>query len=129
MTGGFQPVDFCAASRQSAERMSKSEARDAELVAAYRAELTQLLEGFAANLRRLRPGSQGELAEAANLHRTEVGDLEGAKSNPNLHTLLILADALDLTLDELVEGLFVPQQRKPSAKAFRAARAMSQPAR
>jgi hypothetical protein len=44
-------------------------------------------------------------------------------------TLLILADALDLTLDELVEGLFVPQQRKPSAKAFRAARAMSQPAR
>ncbi len=109
--------------------MSKSEAQELAQVAAYQAEMQQLREAFAANLRRLRPGSQSELAEAAKLHRTEVGNLEGAKANPNLHTLLILADALKLTLDQLVDGLFVPQERKPSAKAFRAAKAMSQSAR
>jgi transcriptional regulator with XRE-family HTH domain len=109
--------------------MSKSEAQEVAQVAAYQAEVAQLREAFAANLRRLRPGSQGELAEEAKLHRTEVGNLEGGKANPNLHTLLILADALKLTLDELVDGVFVPQQRKPSAKAFRTARAMGQLAR
>jgi transcriptional regulator with XRE-family HTH domain len=109
--------------------MSKREEQEVAQVAAYQEEVAQLLEDFAANLRRLRPGSQGEFAEAAKLHRTEVGNLEGAKANPNLHTLLILADTLELTLDELVDGLFVPQQRKPSAKAFRAARSMSQSAR
>jgi transcriptional regulator with XRE-family HTH domain len=109
--------------------MSKSEQQEVAQVAAYQAEMAQLLEDFAANLRRLRPGSQGEFAEAAKLHRTEVGNLEGAKANPNLHTLLILADALELTLDELVDGLLVPQQRKPSAQAFRMAREKSQPTR
>ncbi|MGP0100785.1 MAG: helix-turn-helix domain-containing protein [Solirubrobacteraceae bacterium] len=109
--------------------MSTNEEREAELVAAYEAELAQLLQGFAANLRRLRPVSQGDLASAANLHRTELGKLEGGRSNPNLHTLLILADTLHVTLDELVQGLLVPRERKPSAKAFRIARAMNQAAR
>jgi transcriptional regulator with XRE-family HTH domain len=89
---------------------------------AYQAELDQLLEGFAANLRRLRgqkrPGySQGELSRDADLHRTAVGNLEQGKREPRLSTLLILADVLGVTLNDLVAGLPVPQERRPSPQA------------
>ncbi len=84
---------------------------------AYRAELTQLLEGFATNVRRLRNGSQEALSSAANLHRTEVGMIEQARREPRLSTLLILADALDVSLNDLVRGLPVPQERKPAPGA------------
>jgi transcriptional regulator with XRE-family HTH domain len=87
---------------------------------AYRAELDELLEGFASNIRGLRKGSQEALSAAANLHRTEVGMIEQAKREPRLSTLMILADALEVTLDDLVRGLPVPRERKPAPQTMRA---------
>jgi transcriptional regulator with XRE-family HTH domain len=89
----------------------------------YQQELAKLRQGLADNVRRLRTGSQTDLADAANLHRTQVGDIEQGKRNPRLHTLLILADAMGLTLNDLVEGLPVPKERQPSPQARRAANA------
>jgi transcriptional regulator with XRE-family HTH domain len=91
---------------------------------AYDAELAQLREEFAANIKRLRSrresdNSQEDLATAARLHRTEIGAIEQSKRNPSLHTLLILADALDVTLNDLAEGLPVPKERQPRARARR----------
>ncbi len=85
----------------------------------YKAELAVLLQGFAANVRRLReakePGySQEELAWDTGLHRTAIGKLEQARSEPQLSTLLILADTLGCTLNDLVKGLPAPQERRPS---------------
>lgn len=85
----------------------------------YRAELAELLQAFAGNIRHLRSGSQEALSARANLHRTEVGMIEQAKREPRLSTLLILADALDVTLNDLVRGLPVPRQRKPAPLAAR----------
>jgi transcriptional regulator with XRE-family HTH domain len=86
---------------------------------AYEAELALLLREFADNVRRLRalkqPGySQEALADDARLHRTEISKIERAQRDPRLSTLLILADALGLSLDDLVEGLPVPKERRPS---------------
>jgi transcriptional regulator with XRE-family HTH domain len=55
---------------------------------------------FAANLRghRQRAGlSQEALAEACNLHRTEISLLERCKRSPRLETLVILARGLELS--------------------------------
>jgi transcriptional regulator with XRE-family HTH domain len=89
---------------------------------AYKTELKHCLERFGANLRRLRtsPGrslSQEDLAFATNLHRTEIGSLEQGRSEPRLTTLLILADGLAVTLDELVAGVPVPLERRPGPKS------------
>ncbi len=88
----------------------------------YKAELAILLNAFAANLRRLREAkgcSQEELAWDTMLHRTAVGKLEQARSEPQLSTLLVLADALDCTVNDLVEGLQVPGERRPAPRAGR----------
>lgn len=96
---------------------------------AYRAELDLLLQGFANNVRRLReakePGySQEDLCMDARLHRTAIGKFEQARSEPHLSSLLILADALGVSISDLVEGLPVPQERRPPpiAKHRRAAK-------
>jgi transcriptional regulator with XRE-family HTH domain len=64
---------------------------------------------FAANLRghRERVGlSQEALAEACDLHRTEISLLERCKRSPRLETLVILARGLELSsLAELLEGI------------------------
>jgi transcriptional regulator with XRE-family HTH domain len=91
---------------------------------AYRAELDQLLRGFADNIRRLRkakePGySQEDLWKDTGLHRTAIGKVEQARSEPQLSTLMILANTLGCTLDDLVKGLPVPKERRPSPKAER----------
>jgi transcriptional regulator with XRE-family HTH domain len=88
---------------------------------AYKAELKQCLERFGANLRRLRTTreqrlSQEELSFATNLHRTEIGSLEQGRVEPRLSTLLILAEGLAVTLDELVADVPVPLQRRPGPK-------------
>ena len=93
---------------------------------AYQAELAQLRVEFAANVRRLRKGSQSDLADAATLHRTQVGYIEQGERNPRLHTLLILADAMGLTLNDLVEGLPIPKERQPSPQARREAKAAAE---
>lgn len=88
---------------------------------AYKAELKTCLERFGANLRRLRTTreqhiSQEELSFVTNLHRTEIGSLEQGRVEPRLSTLLILAEGLGVTLDELVAGVPVPVQRRPGPK-------------
>jgi transcriptional regulator with XRE-family HTH domain len=64
---------------------------------------------FAANLRghRQRAGlSQEALAEACDLHRTEISLLERCKRSPRLETLVILARGLELSSPgELLEGI------------------------
>jgi transcriptional regulator with XRE-family HTH domain len=89
--------------------------------ATYKTELKGCLERFGANLRRLRTApdrrlSQEELAFATNLHRTEIGSLEQGRAEPRLSTLLILADGLAVTLDELVTGVPVPRERRPGPR-------------
>jgi transcriptional regulator with XRE-family HTH domain len=66
-------------------------------------------EQFAANLKRqrVRAGiSQEALAEACDLHRTEISLLERSKRSPRLETIVILATGLGLSsTDELFEGI------------------------
>jgi transcriptional regulator with XRE-family HTH domain len=86
---------------------------------AYKAELARFLEGFGANVRRVRvakrpPYSQERLSDATKLHRTEIGKIEQGVVEPRLTTLFILADGLGVTIDELVAGLWVPVERRPS---------------
>jgi transcriptional regulator with XRE-family HTH domain len=88
---------------------------------AYKAELASFLEGFGDNVRRVRgarrpPLSQERLSHATRLHRTEIGKIEQGLVEPRLTTLLILADALSVTIDELVAGLSVPVERRPSPR-------------
>jgi transcriptional regulator with XRE-family HTH domain len=86
---------------------------------AYKAELARFLAGFGANVRRLRLAktprcSQERLSDATGLHRTEIGKIEQGIVEPRLTTLLILADGLGVSLDDLVAGLWVPVERRPS---------------
>ena len=89
----------------------------------YRDELNELLDRFAATVRALRqrrPGySQEALAADARLHRTEMSKIECGERDPRLSTLLILAEALDVSLDVLADGLRAPKQRRPSPHAKR----------
>jgi transcriptional regulator with XRE-family HTH domain len=66
-------------------------------------------EQFAANLRRhrLRVGlSQEALADACDLHRTEISLLERRKRSPRLETIVILARGLGLSSPaELLDGI------------------------
>lgn len=95
--------------------------------AAYRAELDRLRKGFAENVRRLRSAkdpvqnkpiySQEDLSRDSGLHRTQIQKIETGKVEPRLSTLLILADALGASINDLVEGLAVPKERKPYPQA------------
>ena len=49
--------------------------------------------------------SQEEFAESCGLHRTAVGLLERGKSIPRLDTLLIVANALGVTVSKLLQGI------------------------
>jgi transcriptional regulator with XRE-family HTH domain len=64
---------------------------------------------FAANLRqqRERAGlSQEALADACDLHRTEISLLERCKRSPRLETIVILSRGLGLsTTGELLKGI------------------------
>ncbi len=85
----------------------------------YKAELGEYLRGFGRNVRRLRevhdpPLSQTGLYDAAELHRTEIGNIETGKTEPRLTTLVIIADALGVSLDDLVADLPIPKERKPA---------------
>jgi transcriptional regulator with XRE-family HTH domain len=87
---------------------------------AYKAELARYLEGFGANVRRVRLArdvSQEAVSHHTRLHRTEIGKVEQGIVEPRLTTVVILADALSVSLDELVADLSVPVERKPSPHA------------
>ena len=86
----------------------------------YKAELASYLNGFGSNVRRARLArntSQELLSHITGLHRTEIGRIEQGVVEPRLTTLVILADALGVALDELVAGLSVPRERRPSPQA------------
>ncbi len=88
----------------------------------YKEELGRFLEGFGANVRRVRmakrpPCSQESLSHATGLHRTEIGKIEQGLVEPRLSTLMILADGLSVGIDELLVGLWVPTERRPSPSA------------
>jgi transcriptional regulator with XRE-family HTH domain len=83
----------------------------------YKAERARLLKVFGENLRGLREQrglSQEGLAEVANLHRNEIGVLERGQGSPGLLTLLVLADALEVPLTGLTEGIPAPRERRPA---------------
>jgi transcriptional regulator with XRE-family HTH domain len=82
----------------------------------YKADLANYRKRFGRNVRRLREEmsprlSQEHLALITGLHRTEIGKIERGRANPRLTTLHLVAYALDVTLDELVDGLPVPPKR------------------
>jgi transcriptional regulator with XRE-family HTH domain len=82
---------------------------------AYTTEHARLLEAFGKRLRAERDRrnvSLETLAEIANVHRTHLGALELGQRDPRLSMLLILADALEVPPGALLEGLFVPRERK-----------------
>ena len=87
---------------------------------AYKAELARFLEAFGSNVRGVRKAknphvSQERLSHATRLHRTEIGKIEQGAVEPRLSTLVILANGLEVTVDDLLDGLWVPSERKPAA--------------
>jgi transcriptional regulator with XRE-family HTH domain len=89
---------------------------------AYEAERKRLLNAFAAKLRAAREEdfpTQEDLAHAAKLHRTHIGYLEQGRREPSLSSLLILAETLDMSVEELIEGLPVPKKRRAERKRDR----------
>ena len=69
----------------------------------------QATKQFAENLRKRRNElglTQERLAEICDLHRTEIGLLEGRKRSPRLHTIVAIARGLELdSASELLEGI------------------------
>ncbi len=47
--------------------------------------------------------SQEKLAELAKIHRTTLGGIESGQTSPNLDTIAKIANALGLTLPEMVD--------------------------
>lgn len=87
---------------------------DADKRARYKAERKQLLKAFAANLVPLRgERTQEEIAAKANLHPTSISYLERGEREPSMSTLLILAAAYGVSVDQILEGLPTPAERKP----------------
>jgi transcriptional regulator with XRE-family HTH domain len=67
-----------------------------------------ITERFAANLTRLRRAagfSQEELAFRADIHRTQVSQMENGKRLPRLDTFLRLVGALEVPAEDLLEGI------------------------
>jgi transcriptional regulator with XRE-family HTH domain len=86
---------------------------------AYKDELARLLESFGSNVRQIRlaktpPLSQERLASEVGLHRNEIGKIEQGTIEPRLTTLMILAEGLNVSVDELLGGLSAPVQRRPT---------------
>lgn len=68
----------------------------------------ELNDSFANTLRKLRTEkmlSQEELAFKANLHRTYISQLERGLKSPTLNTLYVLAEVLDVSLEEFVKRI------------------------
>ena len=49
--------------------------------------------------------SQEELAALCSLHRTEIGHVENGRRLPRVDTLLKLASALAVPMEELIQGI------------------------
>jgi transcriptional regulator with XRE-family HTH domain len=82
----------------------------------YTVERARVLYALGENVRGLRKSrglAQEGLGEVASLHRNEIGIVERGECEPGLLVLLILADALEVDLRVLLDGLPVPQERRP----------------
>jgi len=55
--------------------------------------------------RNARGMSQEELAEIANVHRTYIGMIERGEKNATLLTIIRLANALNITAQEILKGI------------------------
>lgn len=91
---------------------------------AYRDERSRLLARFGANLHRARsarvpPLSQERLAFITGLHRNEIAKLERGAIEPRISTLLTLAKGLDVSAEELLDGLWAPVERRHSPSSVR----------
>jgi transcriptional regulator with XRE-family HTH domain len=88
----------------------------------YKTEVNRILKHFGANVRELRTAREGisqeQLADLTGLHRTEIGRIELGVVEPRLITLLIVARYLRATPNDLVDGLWIPTNRKPRPEAF-----------
>lgn len=76
-----------------------------------------LKERFGANLKRARRKallSQEELAQLAEIHRTQISFLETGRRMPRLDTLLKLVSVLEIPADDLLEGM----AWKPSLQTY-----------
>jgi DNA-binding XRE family transcriptional regulator len=110
---------FCLADSQvSTFRLPASKVCGMSTKEAYGAERQAYLDGFAANVKRLRaehdpPLSQTGLCNATGLHRTEIGKIENGEVEPRLATLALLAAGLGVKIDEMIQGLPLPRERKP----------------
>jgi len=67
--------------------------------------LYQQLGTAVRRLRQKRGWSQDVLSDRSGLHRAHIGEIERGETNVTLQTLKTLADALDVKLTELLEGL------------------------
>lgn len=69
---------------------------------------TEIGARFGENLRRARKRariSQEALGRGAGLHRTEIGFLEQGQRRPRIDTLVKLASSLEVSVDELLDGI------------------------
>jgi transcriptional regulator with XRE-family HTH domain len=64
--------------------------------------LTRILANNIVRLRRLKGLSQEELADVCGLHRTYVGSVERGERNATLSTLEVFADALGVSVTDLL---------------------------
>lgn len=49
--------------------------------------------------------SQEKLAELCNLHRNYIGNIERGEKRPSLETLIKIAKAMNMKLEDLFKGL------------------------
>lgn len=49
--------------------------------------------------------TQGELSSKTHLSRTYISDVENDRYSPSLKSLKLIADALEFSLSELLEGV------------------------
>jgi transcriptional regulator with XRE-family HTH domain len=78
------------------------------------------LRAFARRLRHARERqnlSQEAVAKIAHVHRAQLSALELGRRDPHLTMLLILADALKVSPGDLLEGLFVPTERRTPTRS------------
>lgn len=79
---------------------------DAKELKKREAKETAFVEALGNRIRVLRQKTglnQDEFAYKAGIHRSHIGQIENAKLTPTVITLLRVADALDITLPELLE--------------------------
>jgi transcriptional regulator with XRE-family HTH domain len=90
---------------------------DADQRARFKAERKQLRKALAENLVRLRgQRTQEEIAFKANLHLSSISYLERGEREPSAFTLLILASAYGASVDQILDGIPTPKERKPPTR-------------